>query len=578
MNQGTIQRNTARKKPHIYEFNDVKFDAKYVQEKPYYHQEITRENITDRMPWFLKSKAKKAFENHGFDKGYDYLLRAKSSLDRVGISLTYNDKKLAEIAEAHAESAQILEKQGGYALTLRYVENLGIDLPAGKTEESRAARVKDADWWMRRLRTLQIRAQETIAREFGVVHKKANVYISDSAVSRIEARRARSWEILKTMEAVNCDNEEERLNMHDVAMKSIANPENRHNELMVRAAGFDAYSRRHGHVADFYTITTPSKYHAYHHYGKPNINFRGFSPRDGQDYLVTIWARIRSKLKRKKIQIYGLRIAEPHHDGTPHWHMLLYVQKKHRQKLRSIIRAYAIKEDKKELNFLYGKSAGKLSAEKVDRRYLVKGIDPARGSGASYILKYIAKNIQGITGDDGGNTKDFETGTDSKETANRVSVWASVWGIRQFQQIGGGSITIWRELRKIRELERGSSQGDLFDLWESADNNEWDTFIMLLGGADMPKSQQLAGLYKEIAQPEVRVCENTGEYFDLSLNKYGESRELVLGVENKKDKLLTREKRWRIENVPEMAGGNGWNIADVELNEEGRKFSLLGVL
>ena len=509
-------------------------DCKYKQKEPYFYQQQTLDNVVSRLPDEYVGPVKKSYFN-GFD--YSSLLNVKLILDRLKISLSDNDKRLAEIAHIRAEICQNLFNKEGVEHTLHYIQELGISMPAGKTDYTRCLRVITVEWWERRLRTLQLSAQETLAREFGKVNRQNDLYVSNSAVNRVEARRHRSWEVLKRLEAVNQDDETERLNMYDVARKSIANPENRHNELMVRASGFDAYAKRHSHVADFYTVTTPSRFHAYHYSGKRNDKFSGETPREAQEYLVKIWAQIRAKLKRESIQTYGLRIAEPHHDGTPHWHMLLYVKKVHRQQLRRIIRLYAMRENNEELNTERKKSA----------RYTVVGINYARGSGASYILKYIAKNIEGIKGDD---SEDYESkGGDSAETSRRVSVWASVWGIRQFQQIGGGSISVWRELRKLRDLNDVDTQGDMFDLWNSADSNMWDEFITLLGGADMPKSQQLAGLYKEIAPPELVLKCDTGELVDVSLNKYGEERELVLGVSFPSGVLSTALKRWRIEKA-----------------------------
>ena len=34
---------------------------------------------------------------------------------------------------------------------------------------------------------------------------------------------------------------------------------------------------------------------------------------------------MRTAFKDNDLQVYGLRVVEPHHDGTPHWHMMLFL-------------------------------------------------------------------------------------------------------------------------------------------------------------------------------------------------------------------------------------------------------------
>ncbi len=54
---------------------------------------------------------------------------------------------------------------------------------------------------------------------------------------------------------------------------------------------------------------------------------------------------MRAKLKRDGISVYGFRIAEPQHDGTPHWHLLLFMEHQQTAKVSEIFRHYALQVD-----------------------------------------------------------------------------------------------------------------------------------------------------------------------------------------------------------------------------------------
>ena len=99
------------------------------------------------------------------------------------------------------------------------------------------------------------------------------------------------------------------LPMLDVLKGSVANPEVRRAELMVRMRGFEDYAKAEGHTALFYTLTTPSKFHRYSGAGL-NPKYQHSTPRQAQAYLCQVWARIRSQLKRDGINVYGFRVIE----------------------------------------------------------------------------------------------------------------------------------------------------------------------------------------------------------------------------------------------------------------------------
>ncbi|NMU81517.1 replication endonuclease, partial [Vibrio parahaemolyticus] len=91
-------------------------------------------------------------------------------------------------------------------------------------------------------------------------------------------------------------------------------------------------------------------------------------------YLNETWKLIRSKLNRLGVRFYGFRVAEPQHDGTPHWHLLLFVEAKDYETMTQTMREYSMRED--------GDEKG---AEQ--HRFTEVKIDPSKGSATGYIAK-----------------------------------------------------------------------------------------------------------------------------------------------------------------------------------------------
>lgn len=388
------------------------------------------------------------------------------------------------------------------------------------------ARMFNDVWWRGRLRRIAAAWREHLQIAVGNVSKKKHAYASKSCVTDWREQKRRTREFLKGLDLE--DEYGNRISLIEKFDGSVANPAIRRCELMARIRGFENICNELGYVGEFYTLTAPSKYHATTKAGYRNSKWNGASPSDTQSYLTGLWARIRAKLHREEIRIFGIRVAEPHHDGTPHWHMLMFMLPEDVERVRLIIRDYAWEEDRHELRSDKAKKA----------RFHAEAIDPEKGSATGYVAKYISKNIDGYALD--GETDD-ESGELLKETAPAVSAWAARWHIRQFQFIGGAPVTVYRELRRMADPETARALSVEFAaVHDAAHYGRWADYVNAQGGPFVRRDDlQVRTLYEPRTE----------------FNQYGEETVCIKGVYDASigagSPILTRLTQWKI--VPKRA-------------------------
>lgn len=287
---------------------------------------------------------------------------------------------------------------------LRMAEERGIEPPKFKDFAQLFNRMTSVQWWRRKLRR-SFQKFEAAAIKCGFVHRRAGAYLSDESYRRYQQHQHQTVTLLESLEAVSEDGEV--IGMGELAEHSLSNPANRRAQVMTIISGTEQYAMQNGYMGLFLTITCPSRMHARKSpSGELNPKYDGTSPRRAMGYMQgKVWQPARTALDRLDVKYFGVRVTEPHHDGTPHSHMLVFVKPEQADTLIDTLKSYAMRESPDEPGA-------------AEHRFKVEIIDPAKGSAAAYVAKYIAKNLDGHQV---GN--DFEIDQPAKSTAPRAVAW-----------------------------------------------------------------------------------------------------------------------------------------------------------
>lgn len=389
------------------------------------------------------------------------------------------------------------------------------------------ARMLCADWWYRKMWQMRCEWREEQLRAVCLVNKKASPYVSYEAVIHKREQRRKSLEFFRSHELTN--EQGDTLDMEDVVNASSSNPAHRRNEMMACVKGLELIAEMRGDCAVFYTITCPSRFHSTLNNGRPNPKWTSATVRQSSDYLVDTFAAFRKAMHKRGMCWYGVRVAEPHHDGTVHWHLLCFMRKKERRAITALLRKFAIREDREEL----GNNTGP--------RFKSELINPRKGTPTSYIAKYISKNMDGRGL---ANEISKETGRSLRDNAEHVNAWASLHRVQQFRFFGIPGRQAYRELRLLagqaaRQQADKKAGAPVLDnlrldaVLAAADAGCFATYIMKQGGVLVPRKHHLVRTAYELN-------DEPSTYGDHGIRIYGIWSPIIEG------RICTHAMKWKM--------------------------------
>lgn len=177
------------------------------------------------------------------------------------------------------------------------------------------------------------------------------------------------------------------LSLKECVILSNHNPQRYYAEIQNRIDTLQREAENAKLTPVFLTITLPSEFHTMKQKSPndttivKNPKYNGVEPREATKILTKMWAKLRQDRSLKELsknQRMYYRVNEPHKDGTPHAHILLFIP------------ASKIEKIEKAFNRLYFSKSNKF----------VKDIQNAKNYIMKYINKTLPKSKEHITQDD----------------------------------------------------------------------------------------------------------------------------------------------------------------------------------
>ena len=425
------------------------------------------------------------------------------------------DLKRGDVRDAAAAAAaycHAMHTDGRGECDLRaHCEAWGVGPPVKSgSGPSAVARMCCRLWWSRRLRreSRKVREYDLLGR--GLVRRYCSLEARREYVRGQED--AKRW--AESSKLMRWDSGES-WTMAQLIASSTADPDVRAAELITRVKGCAEYAESRGLVGVLVTLTAPGSMHSI-----AGDRWDGSGPVDVQARLAGNWARFRAMVWRSwpaADRPFGVRVVEPHRDGCPHWHLVLFLSADRVDDLRAGLTRYFL---------------GPGPHRAADLAHRVK-VDPVTGGAdgaVAYVIKYVIKHTGSVGGPDvRALAGDAEVPTVRTADTMAVKAWASIWGIRTWQAVGGPPVTVWRALRRVEGL--GSDGyvvpvGPLGAAIIAADCGDWSEYMRVQGvartGKRWPVSLSMSSMRRESVG---------GTWYSADSTRYGDAAlKVVVGI------------------------------------------------
>jgi hypothetical protein len=283
----------------------------------------------------------------------------------------------------------------------------------------------------------QLRKRQKVARsELSALLKttgRNSIYVDDFQFQTWKAKEARNNNISKTviLEVENPTNKfEEKIKFSLFDAREMGEKA-QVNRIFCMTKGIESAGIQRKLVPVFITITLPGEWHPNPLNSGLNWNNEN-TPHKAVAEINRIWNTYRKYLNKAKIKPLGMKVIEPHKDGTPHMHLMLYFEQD------DLVEADRL--------LVLARPETNQNRERVGTQFKIFDTENCKVS--SYMMKYIKKSlnhkIEKHTDDE-----NLEDG-DHLTNHSRVRAWASENNVRRFSFIGiNGSQRIFQRLYNI---------------------------------------------------------------------------------------------------------------------------------
>lgn len=140
---------------------------------------------------------------------------------------------------------------------------------------------------------------------------------------------------------VTNDQTGQSFSLKECIVSSNHSPQRYYGEIQNRINTLEKEAKDAGLTPIFLTMTLPSEFHEMKQINStliPNPKYNGTTPREAVKLLTKQWGKLRQDRSLKELtkdQRMYYRVNEPHKDGTPHTHILLFVPKDRIERITS---------------------------------------------------------------------------------------------------------------------------------------------------------------------------------------------------------------------------------------------------